>query len=201
MRTGTESVKGRAPSGATNLAAEAMENMPAKNSATITERVRHELRDYALLTVYLYICFGALILYKMAILGTQGVSYLPFGLPLIKALILAKFILLGRVAGLGGRHEGSRMVLRIVYKALAYLILLIVLSAAEEVIMGMVHGKSIAAIFAELGGHKLPEVLATSLIMLLILIPYIAVIELDAALGHGRLRELLFKDRARRHQS
>jgi hypothetical protein len=174
--------------------------MPAK-SATIVERIRHELRDYALLTAYLYICFGALILYKMAILGAQGVSYLPFGLPIIKALVLAKFILLGRVAHWGERHESSRMVLRIAYKALAYLILLIVLSAAEEAIMGMVHGKSIAAIVAEVGGHKLPEISATSLIMLLILIPYLAVIELDAALGHGRLRELLFKDRARRHQS
>jgi hypothetical protein len=170
--------------------------MPAKNSATIAARMRHELRDYVLLTVYLYICFAALILYKMAILGTQGVSYLPFGLPIIKALVLAKFILLGRVARWGERHESSKMAVRIGYKALAYVVLLIVLSAVEEVVVGIVHGRSLAATIAELGGDRLPELLATCLIMLLILIPYLAFTELDATLGNGRLRELLFKDRA-----
>jgi hypothetical protein len=175
--------------------------MPADKSATIAERVKKELRDYALLSVYLYICFGALILYKVAILGAQGISYLPFGLPLIKALILAKFILLGRVAHVGERRESSRIAFRIAYKALAYLILLMVLSAAEEMIMGMVHGKSIAAIFAELGGDKLPEILATCLVILLILIPYLAIAELGAAVGGNKLREILFMDRPRRHQS
>jgi hypothetical protein len=175
--------------------------MPTNNSATIAEKLKHELRDYALLSVYLYVCFGSLILYKIAILGAQGVSYLPFGLPILKALILAKFILVGRVARLGERHESSKMVFRIMYKALAYLVLLIVLSAAEEVIVGMAHGRSIAAAFAELGGDKLPELLATCLIMLLILIPYLTITELDAALGNGRLREILFKDRTRRDQA
>jgi len=173
--------------------------MAAKNSTTVAERVRDELRDYAVLTVYLYICFGALLLYKMAILGEQGVSYLPFGLPIIKALIMAKFILLGRVARLGGRRESSKAIFRIGYNALLYLILLIVLSVAEEAITGMIHGRAIATTFAELG-DKLPELLATCLIMLLILIPYLAVVELNAALGDGRLRELLFKDRTRRNQ-
>jgi hypothetical protein len=174
--------------------------MPANKSVTVGERIRHELRDYALLSAYLYVCLGAIILYKMAVLGTQGVSYLPFGIPIIKALILAKFILLGRVARLGEWGGISRIISRIASKALLYLVLLIGLSGAEEAIVGMVHGRSIAATLADLGGDRLPEILAACLIMLLILIPYIAFMELDAALGKGGLRELLFKNRTRRQQ-
>lgn len=168
--------------------------MPVGKSAAVAQRLKHELRHFLLLAAYLYVCFGALILYKAAILGAQGVTYLPLGLPIIKALVLAKFMLLGKAIRLGERPS-SRVIHRIAYKALLYLLLLIVLSALEEGILGLVHGRSIAATIAEVGGDKLPQILATSLVMLLILVPYIAVTEIDSALGTGKLRETLFKNR------
>lgn len=160
---------------------------------TIAQRAKHELHEYALLSLYLFVCFGALILYKVAILGEEGISYLPSGLAAIKALILAKFIMLGNMIRLGSRRAGGRIVYVIANKALLYLILLIVLSIIEEVIVGLVHGRSIAASLAEFGGDKLFQTLATSLIMLLILIPYVASRELNVALGEGRLWALLFE--------
>jgi hypothetical protein len=139
--------------------------------------------------------FGALILYKAAILGETGISYLPSGLAAIKALILAKFIMLGHMIRLGDRRAGARFVHVIAYKALLYLILLLVLSVVEEVVVGLIYGRTIAASLAEFGGPKLPQTLATSLIMLLILIPYVASRELNVALGAGRLWTLLFEHR------
>lgn len=163
------------------------------STETIAQRAKNELREYALLSLYLFVCFGALILYKAAILGEEGISYLPSGLAAIKALILAKFIMLGHMIRLGDRRR-SRMVYVIAYKALLYLILLLVLSVVEEVIVGLVHGRTSAASLAEFGGDKLPQTLATSLIMLLILIPYLASREVDVALGEGRLWTLLFDE-------
>lgn len=52
-----------------------------------------------------------------------------------------------------------------------YLLLLIALSIVEEAIVGLSNGRTIAATLAEIGGAKLPEMLATSVVMLLILIP------------------------------
>ena len=75
------------------------------STKTIAQRAKHELREYALLSLYLFICFGALILYKAAILGEEGISYLPSGLAAIKALILAKFIMLGQMIRLGDRRR------------------------------------------------------------------------------------------------
>jgi hypothetical protein len=74
---------------------------------TFAQKLKHELREYALLSAYLYVCFGALILYKMAILGEVGVSYTLAGLAAIKALILAKFILLGHGVGFDWVRAGS----------------------------------------------------------------------------------------------
>ncbi|HEV2897276.1 MAG TPA: hypothetical protein VGX71_05425 [Pseudaminobacter sp.] len=162
---------------------------------TLAQRAKDELREYALLSLYLFVCFGALILYKMSILGEAGISYLPSGLAAIKALILAKFILLGHMIRLGDRRAGARIVHVIAYKALLYLILLLVLSVVEQVVVGLIHGRTVAVSLAEFGGAKLPQTLATSLIMLLILIPYIASRELNVALGEGRIWTLLFKRR------
>lgn len=167
-----------------------------ETSKTLAQRAKHELREYALLSTYLFVCFGALILYKTAILGEAGISYLPSGLAAIKALILAKFIMLGHMIRLGDRRAGARIVHVIAYKALLYLILLLVLSVVEEVVVGLIHGRTAAASLAEFGGAKLPQTLATSLIMLLILIPYVASRELNVALGEGRIWTLLFEHRA-----
>jgi hypothetical protein len=166
------------------------------STATAAQRLKHELREYALLSAYLYVCFTALVLYKMAILGAEGISYLPFGLPAIKALILAKFILLGLAIRLGDRHGERRIAYIIAEKALLYLVMLIVLSIVEEAAVGVFHGRTIAASLMELVDGKLPQICAASFIMLLILIPYLASRELNVVLGEGRLWQILFERRA-----
>jgi hypothetical protein len=165
---------------------------------TMAHRVVHELREYALVSAYLYVCFGALLFYKMAILNGEGVSYTPYGTAAIKALILGKFILLGQAAGIGDRYERRRTIHVIAHKALLFLVMLFVLSAIEEVIVGIIHGRTVAASLTELLGGSLLQLLATCSIMLLILVPYLAFKELGDALGEGRLHQVLFASRAGR---
>ena len=69
------------------------------------------MKTYAGLAVYLYICFGAILLYKAAVLGEHGIGYTPYGLAAIKALVLAKFMLLGHAARIGERHGSGSLVL------------------------------------------------------------------------------------------
>ena len=153
------------------------------------------MREYAVLAAYLYVCFAALLLFKATILGGVGMSYLPWGLAAVKALILGKFILLGQAFRLGDRHERRSIALAIVYKALLFLGLLIVLSLVEETVIALIHGEAVRASLAAHLGNQLPQALAMSFVMLLILIPYIAFREIDAALGDGTLGEFLFRRR------
>jgi hypothetical protein len=168
----------------------------ARSDATVGRRLRHELVQYALISLYLYVCFGAMLLYKIAILHAEGISYAPYGLAAAKALILGKFMLVGHAARVGDRYKDRRVIYVIAHKSLMFLLLLFVLSELEEVIVGMVHGRTLDAIVAVMTGSTLWQTGATILIMLLILLPYIAFREVSAALGEGRLRQLLLARRA-----
>ncbi|MEO9188929.1 MAG: hypothetical protein ABI224_02840 [Acetobacteraceae bacterium] len=170
-----------------------MATQDTPRSSTLVHRLRHELIKYGLISAYLYVCFGALLLYKAVVLRGVGISYAPYGLAAIKALILAKFILLGHAARVGDRYSRRRLIHVILYKALLFLLLLVVLSVIEEVVVNVLHGGTVGASMTELEGSRLWQILSTSLIMLLILVPYIAFTELSVVLGEGRLRRLLFE--------
>src|ERR1041385_8132220 len=108
----------------------------------VSPRIVEELRRVIITTVYLYICFGAIILYRMAVLHANGIDYAPWGLAAIKALVLAKFVLIGRAAGVGDRFRHKPLIYSILYKSLLFMIMLIVLTLAEEAIKGYFHGQS-----------------------------------------------------------
>src|SRR5579863_40712 len=168
-------------------------------ATTIARKLGDELREYAVAALYLYVCFGALNLYREAILNAHGVSYSSYGWGAINALVLAKFMLVGQAMPLGDRHARRRLIYVILVKVVLLLIFLFVLSSIESAIVGFVHGQSLYASLAAFGG-TLPQLLATCLIMLLILIPYVAFRELNAALGQGGLSKLLLEPGAA-HQS
>jgi hypothetical protein len=166
----------------------------AMGDATIRERARDELRSYALVAGYLYVCFAAIMLYKSALLREAGVGFLPHGIAAAKALILGKFILLGEAAGVGTRLRSTRTLIHaIAVKSLLFFLFLILLSVAEEFLVGRMRGHSFAQTLAEYHEHSVLELLATSLLVLLTLIPLIAVREFSEALGPGGLWKLVLR--------
>jgi hypothetical protein len=156
-----------------------------------SERLREELRAYAIAVLYLYVCLGALLLFKTALLREEGLGTLPIGLAAAKALILGKFVLIGESARLGARREARTLLHLIVRRTLAFLLLLAALSVLEEFVVGWAHGRSFAETLAGYEGRSALEILATCLLMLLVLVPFIAVGEVGRALGPGALRRLL----------
>src|SRR5579864_1490070 len=62
--------------------------------ATRLQRLRRELSEYLVISAYLFVCFGALLFYKAAILHSDGIEFAPFGVAVAKALVLGKFVLL-----------------------------------------------------------------------------------------------------------
>jgi hypothetical protein len=185
--------------------------MGGKHSSTkaVGRKLGHEMLELGLIFAYLYVCLGAIILYKWTILRGQGIDYAPYGLAAIKAFLLAKFILIGHAAKVGDRYRRRRFISVVAYKSLLFLLMLFVLSIIEEAIVAVIHGRPISAAVIDVGGGTLPETLASCLIMLLILIPYVAFRELSEVLGEGRLRQILLDyrtgtlrdSRSKRHES
>jgi hypothetical protein len=160
---------------------------------TLPSRLGEELRDYAVAASYLYVCLGALLLFKGALQREEGVSSVHFGLALGKALILGKFMLIGEAARVGGRRESRTLLQLIARRALLFLLLLVALSVAEEFVVGWVHGRSAADTLAEYGRRSTLELFATVLLLGLVLVPYITAKEISRALGPGGLRRVLLR--------
>lgn len=162
-----------------------------RSNAPTRRRFGHGLREFLATSAYLYVCFAALLLYKTAILRGHGIGYAPYGLAAGKALLLAKFMLIGRELGLGTHSRGGTPLHAILTKSVLFLLLVIGLSVVEEAIVGVIHHRTISRSLAELGDGRLGTIMAASLLLWLILIPYFAYKELDAVLGEGKLRQLL----------
>jgi hypothetical protein len=152
----------------------------------------HELTEFAILTLYLYITFGAVIIMKTSVLHDHGINFAPWGTAIVKAVVLAKFILLGRAMKLGERYSNRALIWPTLHKVFAFLVLLVVLTIIEEVVVGLFHHQSVAASLDELTGAKLDESLAGIVILLMVLLPYFTTSVLSEALGEGRLARMFF---------
>jgi hypothetical protein len=164
---------------------------PEAPPLTHRQRLVHEVQAYAAIALYLFICLGALLLYKSAVMEAHGLGHVPFGLAAVKALILAKFILIAQGLRLGERHHGRAPIVNVLYKSLVFLAMLIVLSLVEEMLAGAIHGRTLAQSLAGIADGNWLELLAASLLMWLILLPYFGYAEVSRALGEGGLRRLL----------
>jgi hypothetical protein len=157
--------------------------MNAEHKETGRERLVEELKKYGLISLYLYLCFSVLLLYKSAILDAQGVEYLPFGLALAKALILGKFILIGDAISVGARSKQHPLLYRIAWKSIAFLVILLVFVAIEELIVGWFHDKTVAQVAAEFLDRSWIEKMAPSALMLMILVPLVTATEMYRTFG------------------
>jgi hypothetical protein len=165
------------------------------DKATIKDKARHELHNYAFVSGYLFTCFAVLWFYETTWSGDTEVMA-NLAAVAIKALVLGKFILLGEAVGVGTRSQAPHLLGSIVAKSLQFLVLLILLTFAEELLVGWYHGVSFGQTVAEFERHTVMQMLAKCLLALLILLPLIATKEFSRTLGPGKLQALLLGSRA-----
>jgi hypothetical protein len=151
----------------------------------------------AALALYLYIYLGAVVLLKAAVLQDAGVEFTVWGIAGVKALLLAKFMLLGRALQLGKRFKDKPLVWPTLYHALTFLILLLVLTTIEEIVVGSIRHRPLSDSLAHVVGHTVFEGIAVCLILFLILVPYSAFVCLADVLGERETFRLFFVDGSR----
>ena len=165
--------------------------------ASIGKRAVHELKEFLIIAAYFFVCFTALAYLKAAILEAEGIVFAPFGFAAVKALICAKFLSIGYVFHLGERYRKQALIWPTLHRSFVFLALLIVLTALEELVVGYLHHRTFAASLAEIGGGTLHQAIATSIILLLILIPFFAFRSLAEVVGGRVLFRLFFEPRRR----
>jgi hypothetical protein len=162
---------------------------------TVRDRVISELTEFAIIAAYLYVFLAALIYLKAAILHAHDIPFATFGFAGAKALICAKFVLIGRALHLGERFNALPLIWSTLYKSFVFLVLLLILNAIEEVVVGFMHHRAVADSLAEFGGGTLAQLTASSVVVLLILIPFFAFRALGEVVGERNLVRVFFLQR------
>jgi len=160
-------------------------NIPSK--AAIAKRATDELREFAVIAAYLYICFTAILYLKASILKADNIEFAPFGLAAVKAMICAKFVSVGHMLHVGERFKSLPLIWPTLYKSVTFLVFLIVLNALEEIVAGFLRHRTVADSLAEFGGGTLDQLIATSIVGLLVLVPFFAFRTLGEAVGERNL--------------
>jgi hypothetical protein len=141
---------------------------------TRAARLKREVETYAIATCYLAISFAAILFHENAILAAHGLDGRPYWFVIPKAMILAKFMMVGDALKLGAWLRHRTVVHEIAWRAVSLAILLIILVIIEEIISGAIHGRSVAQSVAALGGGTAAQRWASMVLLLLIIIPYVA---------------------------
>jgi hypothetical protein len=170
------------------------------NEQSLHRPLRHraisEVKLLVALSVYLYVCLGAVELYKTAVLSEVGIAYTFWGVAVVKAVVLAKFMMLGRMLKVGQRYRNRPLIWPTLYHALIYLVVLLLLTTAEELVVGFIHGRAVVASLDNVVGSSFFQGFAVCLLMFLVLVPYSAFTCLGNVVGEGELARLFFVDRA-----
>jgi hypothetical protein len=160
-----------------------------------------ELTELGILTLYLYAAFGALLLFKMATLEGHGIEWAPWGTAAVKAVLVAKFILIGRALHVGERFQTRPLIWQTVHRSVAFLAVVLVLTAIEEVIVGLLHGRAVGQSLVSLEGGTPMQLMATLVVVFMIFFPYFAFQSLGELTGERVLFRLFFvkRDNWKRH--
>jgi hypothetical protein len=172
-----------------------MSDQPAAK-VPLHQKAVAEFKEVLVITVYLYVCLGAVTLHKTAVLHDAGVNFDMWGIAIVKALVLAKFMAIGRAMNIGQqRYKRKPLIWPTLYQSFLTLILLLTLTTIEELLVGLIHKRALADSLAHVVGPSLLQGGATLLIMFVILVPYFAFRNLGEVVGERALVRLFLIDR------
>lgn len=145
----------------------------AEHKEPLKTRLKAEVRAVLRLAIYFGIWFSALNLLIHETLGRSGLPLESWGFAWIKALLCAKFILVGQMVLPMPQVGRNGIWLAVLPRSLVYLLVVIVLSMVEEGIRGLLHGDSFAQAMARYADGNPLHFLALAWVYWLILVPYL----------------------------
>lgn len=149
-----------------------------------------ELKKIFILFVYFAIWFSALSFLSYSIFRHDGIPYAPLSLALIKALLCAKFMLMGQALYPIESKRDKPLIGQILLRSIVYLGVVILLSALESGLDGWIHHRGFISSLANFGNGDPIHILALSLIYWLIVLPYLTFMSLQSIIGSPEMKKI-----------
>jgi hypothetical protein len=162
-----------------------------KHKPSLKEKAAFQLKEFLGMFLYLWVLFDLFVIHQSIILAQEHINYKAQGFAIINALILAKVMLIGEDLHLGKRFEDKPLIYSIFYKSLVFAVFFIGFHIIEEVVVGVIRGRTIAQSFPAIGGGSLQGILSVGAIVFVALIPFFAFREIGRVIGKSELWFLL----------
>jgi hypothetical protein len=161
----------------------------------LKQKATHEMREYLVISFYLFVVFSLLIIHKSMILAEYRIDYTLHGFALINALALAKVMLVAQDLHLAEGFRGAPLIYPTLVKSFVFTIVLACFKIAEDFILGRIHGRSFHESISDFGGGTWKGVLTLAALMFVMLIPFFGFTELRRVFGSDRLVGVFFRPR------
>ena len=167
----------------------------------LKQRAAHELREYLLISFYLWVVFAIFIVYKSLILAEHHIDYTRHGFAVIEALALAKVMLTAQHLHLGDWFGDAPLIQVTLLKSFVFTVVLACFRIVEDFLVGKLHGKSFQESIADFAGGTWKGIVTLSLLVCVMLIPFFGFTELRRVFGSDRLTRIFFRPRRLWHLS
>ena len=161
----------------------------------LKQRVVHGMREYLVISFYLFIVFSLFEVYRSLILAAHGIDYALHGLALINALALGKVILVAQKLHLGDQFREAPLIYPTLLKSFVFTVVLACFKIAERFAIGSFHGKSFHESIADLGGGTWRGIVTVAALLFVMLVPFFGFTELRRVFGADRLMGVFFRPR------
>jgi hypothetical protein len=161
----------------------------------LKQKASHEAREYLLISLYLFVVFSLLLIYKRVILAENHIDFALHGFALFNALALAKVMLIAQELHLADQFRDAPLIYPTLLKSCVFTIVLACFKIVETGAMGILHGKSFHESAVLFAGASWQEDLTLASLFFVMLIPFFAFTELRRVFGADRLVGAFFRPR------
>jgi hypothetical protein len=166
-----------------------------KSSRDLERIAYQQMKDFMVVALYLWVVFGLLLMFKSMVLAEQHIPFAYHGFAIINALALAKVMLTAKDLHLGERFNNAPLIYPTLAKSGLFSVVLACFKILEDAAIGMYHGQTFPQSISDLGGGTWKALLTLTLLLFVILIPFVGYGELQRTLGKGRLEQIFFHQR------
>jgi hypothetical protein len=157
------------------------------------ERIRRELREIGLVTLYFLACFFFFLSLKKLLLEEYEIETAVFHTAVVGALVVAKVVVLLEKTAFANRFRSGMLFAHVVWRSLAYTAVVFAVTLAERVFdLYREQGNLTETASAVWAGEDFQHFLAMNLCVGLSFLVYNCFSEIDRHLGEGGLRQLFF---------
>lgn len=167
-------------------------SISSANKKSLKSWLGYELKTLLVLTLYFGIFFVALNYFKFSILQKVDVPYAYFGLGLIRALVCAKFMMIGKKVLPIKITPNKPLVGHIINRSIVYLLIVIGLNVIEEILVAKIHGAHIFDAIIGLEAGTINQFFALAILYWIVLVPYVAYSAVSQAMGGIKFYQLIF---------